>query len=414
MHMALEAKRIGYLGKKSTLLANGKIRAVIDASGGMMPEFSIVRGKGGINSHWLPEFRDNSGKAWSEAEHAGYWKAKILYLIAGDFPCSPNFGGACAVDGVEIPAHGWTANDEWKIEDVGTSAEAGAAWARFSLLSPAAAMPLAWKKCDIVLEGQTAYYSIMRIRNGGKSPVAINLARHNTVGAPFLQKGCRISLCADRFMTAPSGTEFDDTGRLVQGVEFGSLSAAPLRDGSSTDLGFVPGIIGATDFVTAAIPHGISLGWSCVVNPALGLAYVCFFPGETALPPGEIALSFNDLWFQYGGRQFTPWALQEGGADHSFCLGTENAVAAFANGLAYARSNPELLGRPTTLSIPAGGERKLCYGTALIELDSDLLREGILSVEAEEGSLILKGKKTFQRVAIDAGFHRVRHFDAES
>ncbi|MGA2547827.1 MAG: hypothetical protein ABSF43_14845 [Rectinemataceae bacterium] len=412
MGTELQARRFEYLGRKSTLLANGKIRAVVDALGGMMPEFSLDRGKGGINAHWLPDFRNSTGEPYSEVEHARYWKGKVLYLIAGDFPCSPNFGGDGVVDGASLPAHGWTANEEWKIEEVGTKPEAGAAYARFSLRSPAATIPLAWSKCDLVLEGQNAYYSVMRIRNEGKNPIAVNLARHNTIGAPFLQAGCRISLSADRFMTAPSGTEFDDTGRLAQGAEFGGLGEAPLRDGGVADLGFVPGIIGATDFVTGAVPAGLSLGWSCVVNPALGLAYVCFFPGEAALPQGEIALSFNDLWLQYGGRSFTPWALDEGGSDHSFCLGTENAVAAFANGLAYARSHPELLGRPTTLSVPAGGERKLCYGTALIELDPDLLREGIRSIEAEQGALVLKGGKAFQRFAMDAGFQKVRRFES--
>ena len=37
-----------------------------------------------------------------------------------------------------------------------------------------------------LLEGQAAYYSVMRIRNEGKEPLAINLARHNTLGSPFL------------------------------------------------------------------------------------------------------------------------------------------------------------------------------------------------------------------------------------
>jgi hypothetical protein len=408
----LEARRFGYLGRRTVLLANARVRTVVDELGGMMPEFSLNRGRGGINAHWIPEFRDNSGRPYSGAEHREYWKAKVLYLIAGDFPCSPSFGTGCLVDGIEIPAHGWTANEEWKIEELGTAREAGVAFARSSLRSPVAAMPLAWNKCDLVLEDQAAYYSVMRVRNEGKNPVAINMARHNTLGPPFLQAGCRITLSADHFLTAPSGTEFEDTGRLAQGVEFGSLGAVPLRDGGTVDLGLVPGMVGATDFITGAVSAKLSLGWSCVVNPVLGLAYICFFPGEVFLPQGEIALSFNDLWMQYGGRSFTPWALYEGGADHSFCLGTENAVGAYANGLAYARSVPEILGRPSTLTIPAGGERKLCYGTAFAELGQDLLREGITSIEADEGALILKGKKACQRVALDAGFHRAREFES--
>jgi len=376
----------------------------------MVPEFSLTRGKAGINAHWLPEFRDNSGRPYTKAEHERYWKGKLLHHIAGDFPCSPTFGGDCVVDGVSIPAHGWTANEEWKIEGMGADAEA--AYLLSSLKSPSPGFPLSWSKCDLMFEGQTGYYSIMRIKNEGPKEACINLARHNTVGAPFLQAGCRISLCADRFMTAPAGSEFDDQGRLAMGAEFGELAAAPLRDGGKADLGLVPGMIGFSDLVTGAIPANLALGWSCLVNPVLGLAYICFFPGATGLVAGEIALSFNDLWLQYGGRPFTPWAHDEGGSDHTFCLGTENAVGAFANGLAYSLSRPELLGRPTTLCVPAGGERKLLYGTAIIELDRDLLREGILSIEAEEGALVLKGTKAFQRVPMDAGFSRARKFEA--
>jgi hypothetical protein len=408
MGMELEARRFSYQGRKAVSLSNGKVRAVIDATGGMMPEFSLRRGRGYINAHWIPDFRNSTGQPFTESEHGSYWKGKVLYLLAGDFPCSPNFGPPCQVDGADLSAHGWTATEEWEIQDSGTLADAGAAYARFTLASPAPSMPLFHDKLDLVYEGQPAYYSVMRISNQGKAPIAINLTRHNTLGSPFLQAGCRISLSAEEFLTPPVGTEFDDTGRLAQGAEFKSLSSAPLRDGGVADLGIVPGMIGFSDFVTGSVPSRLSLGWSCVVNPVLGLAYLSFFPGEEGLPEGEIALGFNDLWFQYGGRPFTPWALDEGGPDHSFCLGTENAVGAFANGLAYARLRPELLGKPTTLRVPAGGQRTLYYGTALIELSADLVREGVRAVEAVDGAMVLKGHKSFQTVTLDASFGKTR------
>jgi hypothetical protein len=391
------------------LLANDEVQALVETVGGMMPEFGLRRGRGVLNAHWLPDFRDNSGAPFTADRHGAYWKAKLLYLIAGDFPCSPSFGPGCVVDGIELPPHGWTANEEWTVEGLGVEEGSGAAWARFSLRSPAPAMPLAWSRCDLVLPGQPAYFTVMRIANGGgEAAQAINVARHNTLGAPFLQAGCRIHLCAERFLAAPSGTEFDDTGRLVPGAEFSSLATAPLRSGGTVDLGIVPGMVGWTDFVTGAVPPRLALGWSCVVNPELRLAYVCFFPGRAALPAGEIALGFNDLWLQYGGRPFTPWALHEGGADRSFCLGTENAVGAFANGLAYARAVPNILDTPTTVEIPAGGQRTLCYGTALVGLDEALVREGVVAIEAEQGALVLKGARASQRVPVSADFGAVR------
>src|SRR2546425_5815983 len=366
-----KASRVEYMGRKAVLLANDEVQALVETVGGMMPEFGLRRGRGVLNAHWLPDFRDNSGAPFTADRHGAYWKAKLLYLIAGDFPCSPSFGPGCVIDGIELPPHGWT-------------------------------------RCDLVLPGQPAYFTVMRISNGSKASQAINVARHNTLGAPFLQAGCRIQLCAERFLAAPSGTEFDDTGRLVQGAEFSSLATAPLRSGGTVDLGIVPGMVGWTDFVTGAVPSRLALGWSCVVNPELRLAYVCFFPGRAALPAGEIALGFNDLWLQYGGRPFTPWALHEGGADRSFCLGTENAVGAFANGLDYARAVPNILDTPTTVEIPADGQRTLCYGTALVGLDEALVREGVTAIEAEQGALVLKGARASQRVPVSADFGAVR------
>jgi hypothetical protein len=406
----LEAKRVSYGGRSSVSLLNEKVRVVIDALGGMTPEFSLRHGKAGVNAHWAPSFRGTSGMPWSESLHAPYWGVKLLYNIAGDFTCSPSFGPPCKVDGAQLPPHGWTANEEWKLGGCGVDREEGAAYADFSLESPEASLPLSWKKRDMVLADQSAYYSVLDIENRGDASIPINVARHNTVGSPFLESGCKISLSARRFRVAPLGTEFDDTGRLEPGAEFDCLAAAPLRSGGTIDISEVPGMVGATDFVTGPVPKLSSLGWSCVVNPRLRLAYLCFFPGPAATGPGEIALSFNDLWMQYGGRDFTPWALHEGGADLTFCLGTENAVGAYANGLEYSRANPDILGAPTTVALPPRSARRLLYGVALLELPADLAAEGVSEVEAEGRHVRLIGKKAQASYPLEADFSRIREF----
>jgi len=404
----IEAKRVEYMGKRAVVLANDQVRTVIEAAGGMVPEFGVRRGPAVLNAHWIPDFRDVSGTPYSQALHGAYWKVKLLHMLAGDFPCSPSFGAPCEVDGIVHPVHGWAANEEWTINGVGVDEGAKAAWARMALHSPAPEMPLTWEKTDLLFAGQPAYFSLIRIKNAGTSPITINLVRHNTVGPPFLAAGCRVSVSADRYMAAPEGTEFDPTGRLLQGGEFKSLAAAPLRGGGTADLREVPGMIGYTDMVFGAVPEQLALGWSCVVNPVLKLAYVCFFPGMIGLPQGEIAASFNELWLQYGGRPFPPWSLDEGGADRTFCLGTENGTSNFGNGLGYARANPVLLGRPTLVEIPARGVRTLAYGTALVPLDDALVREGVAAVEAETGAMVLKGVRTSQRVPVGADFGAAR------
>ena len=406
MSSSMRAAVVDDAGRKAVKLENGSIRAVIDMQGGMVPQFGRLRGPGLVNAHWVPGFRANDGKPWSEREHAGFWKARLLYDIAGDFPCAPNFGPPCSVDGVGHPLHGWTADREWRLE--GQCVEGDRAWACFVMESPDPGLPLSFRKTDMVFEGQDALYSVLAISNPGPQAVSINVGRHTTLGPPFLQAGCRISLAAERFHAALAGTEFDPTGRLAQGEEFESLLRAPLRGGGSADISRVPGMIGFTDFVTGAIPKALALGWSCVVNPELRLAHVCFFPGAANLPAEEIALSFNDLWMQYGGRNFSPWSMGEGEPDTAFCLGTENATGAYANGLAYARDNPELLGRRTLVEIPAGGERRLCYGMALLPIDEELVREGVSRVEAEKDALVLMGRHHSSRFNVGAEFADAR------
>lgn len=407
MNSKVECGQAEYFGRKSVILSNEKIRAVVEDRGGMVPEFSLRLGKGGINAHWVPDFRENSGAPWSEEKKA-YWKSPILYGLAGDFPCMPNFGPDCVVDGVDMPAHGWAANGKWHLLSAGKTTGGASAVAHFGLESPDKRIPLRFEKFDIVAEGQPAYYSVMKIKNNGTSPISINVTRHNTLGGQFLQKGCKIYLSASHFMTAPKGTEFDDTGRLAQGVEFDSLGKVPLRTGGYTDIGVVPGMVGATDFVTGAVAKNRSLGWSCVVNPALDLAYVAFFPGRVGLADDEIALSFNDLWLQYGGRNFTPWSFNEGGADRTFCLGTENAVGAFASGLPYSREHPELLGNPTLVEIPAGGQKTLCYGVALIQLDAGMAGSPVADIEPAADGLVIKGASHSQKAPVDASFGSIR------
>jgi hypothetical protein len=410
MDIGVSAKLVDDRGRRAVALSNGSLRAVIDAQGGMVPEFGRLRGSGLLNAHYIPDFRANSGLPYRAEDHAAFWKAKLLYHIAGDFPCSPNFGGACTVAGVEPPIHGWTADREWKLDSSGTDAGLGAAWARFSLESPAPSLPLSFEKTELIFAGESAYYSVLTVRNRGKAAVSINMARHNTLGAPFLAAGCRISLPAERFMTAPAGGEFESTVRLALGAEFAELSAAPSRDGKTLDLSLVPGIVGYSDLVTGAIPERLGLGWSCVVNPALNLAYVCFFPGCAGLPAGEVALGFNDLWLQYGGRSFTPWASGEGEPDRSFCLGTENAVGAFANGLEYSRANPRLLGRPTLVEVPALGARTLYYGTALVDLDPATVGERITAIESDGKGMMLQGVRSSLKVPAGADFSAARSF----
>lgn len=385
----------------SVELSNGMVRTEVDLLGGMMPEFGRKTERGFMNAHWVPPFR-GSGE-WSPGLHQAFWNAKLLHHIAGDFLCCPNFGPPCQVDGAALPPHGWTAVDTWRL--LGSGADGQSAWADFSLEPGDASMNLAFLRRDFLLSGEPAYWSILEVRNRLDRPVSINVGRHNTLGPPFLEPGSRVGLCAETFMTPPPGTEFDATGRLETGASFDSLERAPLRSGGFCDLRRVPGMVGATDFVSGPVPRGADLGYSCATSPSTGLAYLCVFPGPAGLPDGEIALSFNDLWMQYGGRRFTPWAEAEGAPDRTFCLGTENATGAFANSLAWARTRPEIMGSPTMVELPARGSRRLVYGVALAEVGKDAASAGIDRVERISGGLELLSPagQTFLPLSADFG-----------
>jgi hypothetical protein len=370
----------------------------------MIPELSSIRGKEGINAHWIPWFRSGQGGAFTEAEHGAFWKANLLYHLAGNFPCAPNFGPGHLVDGVTMPPHGWTANLPWKFIKSGIDEESGAAWACSTLESPDKALPLFFQKLDALIPGHPVHYTGLTIYNRGGKDISICAGQHNTLGAPLVQSGCRISGAAHAWATPPAGGEFDTTTRLVLGAEFKTLDQAPLARGGTVDISLVPGPIGYTDFAAGAIPPTARLGWLALVNPPLKLAYVCFFTGPAAREADDIIFYFNDLWMQYGGRPFTPWAAYEGGTDLSYCLGMENSVAAYAYGLEYSRQVKTLLGAPATAAIPAGGAKTLRYGSLFAPYDEAGLDQGITNIEGEISELVCTGKAKSQRFKADPAF----------
>ena len=391
-------------GRDATVLEHDSLRVMIDDIGGMIPELSLLKGKEQLNAHWLPWFRANSGKPYRESEDGNFWKVQLLYHVAGNFPCVPNFGAGHIIDGMEMPPHGWSANLPWIFRSGGLDEETGAAWALSVMDSPEKAMPLSFKKIDLIIPGQNVHYTSIEIKNLSEKKIEICAGWHNTIGAPFLAEGCRISCAASAWATAPNGSEFDTTTRLVPAAGFSSLAEAPLGSGGTVDLSRVPGPTGYTDFATGCIDSAAALGWSSLVNPSLKAAYICFFPGAASAEKDDIVLRFNSLWMQYGGRAFTPWAAYEGGSDLTYCLGTENSISAYAEGLEYSRRIGKVLGAPATETIPASGQKVLRYGSLFAPYGDQVLSEGIISIEGETGALVCSGKNGSFRFAADPSF----------
>lgn len=391
--------------REAVLMNNDKIRLVIDANKGMIPELSTKYRGGWINSHWQPWFRANSGQSWNEKQHSSFWKVPLLYDIAGNFPCIPNFGPDHKVGNYNFPPHGFTAFEEWKQDEPLSQDDS------LSLTSwlPEGEHPFSYKKTDLLLKDQNILYTRLNISNKGSSSENFNCAWHNTVGSPFLESGCLIDNNAKQFSVPPKGTEFDDTGCLAFGAESENLEKIPMRNGEFLNARIVPGITGFTDFITGAVPKDCKIGWSAIVNPRLKLIYLSFFKGPAAVEKDELPLYFYDLWMNYGGRPFTPWAAVDGMTDQTFCLGAENATGYFANGLQEALENTELLGNPTYLTLAAGEEKSLYYGTLFQEYENNLLDDGVKDVRAEDNALVIENYsgKTLS-IPCDINFSRLK------
>ena len=388
--------------RDSVLLEQEDFRVVINSEKAMVPELSVKKGAAWVNAHWNPWFRSNSGQPWDAKLHEDYWKVPLLYDIAGNFPCCPSVGpGHVMKDGRELPPHGFTALMTWNLDSQHEGEDkASADW---SLDVPDHS--LSYKKTDMILKDHPVHYSRLAVTNNSDHDEPLNCTWHNTVGAPFLETGCRIDNNAKQFAVPPLGTEFDDTGRFEPGSIFTSLKEVPLRGGGTADGSVVPGHIGYTDFVTAAVPSDCSLGWSSIVNPVQKLVYLAWFKGPEAVDDSCIPVNFYSYWYNFGGRPFRPWAPEDGGTDRSWCFGAECGLNYFANGLQESLDHGDLLGNATSVVLKPGETRVQDYATAFFSYEGDALDEGISDVRAGESGIIVTGRsgKTFE-IKGDAGF----------
>ncbi|GMO37414.1 MAG: hypothetical protein Ta2F_13650 [Termitinemataceae bacterium] len=405
--MVSRVKDIGQ--RDATFLENGSVKVLIDDLGSMSPYFSSVLDKRQTNAHWLPYFRDASGKPYDDAEHGAFWKSQHLYNMAGSFPCTPNFGAGHVVDNFTIPPNGWSASSLWTFIKSGIDPQSGAAWSLTTLDSPEKSMPLSFKKIDAVIPSHPVHYTSLCIKNSGDKEIEINAGFHNTVGSPFLQAGCKISAAADIWTTPAPGGEFDNTTNLALGAEFVAITRAPLNRGGKADLSEVPGPIGFSDLVIGAIPTTDPVGWSSVVNPKLKFAYICFFSGPASNTKDEIGLYFNGFWMQYGGRRYTPWSPWEGGPDMCYCLGMENSVSAYNYGLEYSRRHKTVLDSPTTVAIPGHSQKTFYYGALFAPYEKNILDSGIIGISFEESKLICKSSTESWAYNADPSFKVLKH-----
>ncbi|RKF13693.1 hypothetical protein DBZ36_18145 [Alginatibacterium sediminis] len=395
-------ERASYHGRGGVWLKTSSHQLFVQADGGMCPEFSIFQqsptGMTPINAYWNPHFRGIAGSQF-EAEnpqHADYWHVKILHEAAGTFPCAPTFGAG----GDLYPPHGETANQAWhyitsEVIDSSLGQIVAVYWEIEDTLSG-----FNYQKWDWLIEGHSAHYMMLGVRNRKPVKQATNLAWHTTLGQPLLAQGCDISCSSMQYQVCPSQQEFDDTGRLFPDARFTDLSDVPLRDGSRVNMSSFDVNAGATDLVCGAIHPDHRLEWSACSNSALNLGFISLIP-KWKHPEARLAHFFN-FWYQQGGRHFTPWADYDGGPDRSLALGMEASIGGFANGLQWSLDHPEVLQQGSYVMLQSN-QRVLfpCINLLIDQLGArlgDIRLSNSPNVALPEISLVMENKSNHQQV----------------
>jgi hypothetical protein len=398
--------------RTATLISNDSMRVVIEDWGSSVVELSNITPQGGrLNAYPMFHFK-STGSSIASDVNSEYWQNReLLYHLGGSFFNFPNFGPEHHIGSTLHQEHGWTSHARWQCVKYGTDFELGANWVLYKTTNEDKDSPFTVYKIFMMIPSHPVLYSSVKIVNEGDAPLEANAAWHNTVGPPFLESGCVVNLSADLFSVHPQERYFDSMSRLKSGSEFDDLGKAPLKGDGVCDLREISGPIGFTDYVSGKIPRNEKLGWSSVVNPRHKMIYFTFFTGPGAAEENEIVLRFNNLWMQYGGRPFTPWALYDGGTDQTFCLGIHSSIGYYNCGLKDSLENKSLLDEPTTFTIEPKKSGVLRHATAFVPYENPKMDQGVQTVEQVVEGLVLKRGKAWAFIESDSIFHFLKELE---
>ncbi|EGR3030511.1 hypothetical protein ACVXSW_003477 [Vibrio parahaemolyticus] len=360
-----------YLGQGGVWLKNDEVTLFVQKFGGMTPEFSIQLNDGlssrRVNTHWLPHFKSPfSGKLDHQSqEQVDYWSVELLRQAAGTFCCAPAFGGG----NQEIPTHGDTANQDWQLTsaiciDDGTSEYSLAQWQL-----KGGYKGLEYCKTDYLRSDDNSHYMVLEVTNRCAESIPINLAWHTTLGAPFLERGCRILDNCSEYQVAPLGTEFDETTQLIPGSQFSRLNQAPSSRNHRIDCSTMMGYSGHADFITATTTSARHM-WAACYNPFIQLVYISVIPFNQLA--NQVSPSFMNYWIHAGGRGAQPWADYTGGCDRNYALGMECSIGGSCKGYDWSLENPTVLGKPTMHHLPAFSSAAFLCINSLMKLPAEV------------------------------------------
>ncbi len=232
----------------------------------------LFHGPWGLRPPGAPPL-DGSGEDEFMWNYAGGWQELF-----------PSVNEACTYRGRRIPFHGEVATLPWEYEVVSDGA------VRFTTRCRETTFEL-----ERTLRVEKATLKIESVAtNVGDEPAHFVWGQHCVVGAPLLEKGCRLELPARTIVTRPELWE-PETAALVPG-QLEAWPNALLRAGGTTDLREIPG-------PERRSHDDIYIGdleetWLAVRNPRLGLTF------RLEWEPAELAWVI--VWQAYGGADAPP------------------------------------------------------------------------------------------------------------
>ncbi len=261
----------------------------------------------------------------------------MLRVARGDFFCVPFGGNATTYRDERHPAHGETANRDWKFESL---ARVDDTVTLHTSLRTRARRGRVDKRL-ILRDEHAAVYS-EHILSGMSGPMPIGT--HPMLLFPDQPGAGVISTSAfKRGFVVPTAWEHPEAkgySLLKLGAGFSSLQRVPAAAGGTIDLSRYPARRGFEELVELISDARLPFAWSAVTLPSEGYAFLQI--------KNPRVLRETVLWFSNGGRHYPPW-----NGRHINVVGVEEVTSYFHLGLAES-AKPNLLtraGGPTAVQL---------------------------------------------------------------
>ena len=281
----------------------------------------------------------------------------MLRVARGDFFCVPFGGNAAAYRGERHPAHGETANLEWKLESLRRIDDT----VTLHTSMRTRARPGRVDKRLILRDGHAAVYC-EHILSGMSGPMPIGT--HPMLLFPDQPGAGRISTSAfKRGYVVPTAWETPQAkgySLLKLGAAFSSLQRVPAAAGGTLDLSRFPARRGYEELVELISDVRLPFAWSAVTLPGEGYAFIQL--------KNPRVLRETVLWFSNGGRHYPPW-----NGRHINVVGVEEVTAYFHLGLAES-AKPNLLtnaGAATAVHLRPDRPLRVAHILALVAIPRD-------------------------------------------